>query len=578
MKDKSVLSAGRVPLSVHSAFERMHITESKRTVEHSLSGTTVPRFTLQDFYPLYQSLEWEFSEFAWKNLGVLPFAESNVPFIVTNSGRLSEHAAAVLYESCRLFPPDGPFCVLELGSGSGLFARLLLDAFRTICAQQGTDYYDRLTYVATDGSPESIRQWQERGVFDEHSDRVQSIPCDANSLRDLPELGSGTVRAVFCNYVLDVLPSTIVRKRGGVIEELVVRTHLVDDAATLAQHTELQPEEIRTLASATDPEQRRKLLPLLSLLELETNFRPLDGPSFPYFDWVSTQWNIDQWTVVNFGALGCIEACLELLGEIGFVLINDYGSTNAEQELPHSASQRFGPTLALGINFALMETFFGREPWTVHVPNNDSHAPLHARLIIRREITALADSFNNRFGHEGQTYFEQPLEEAREHVAAGRKNEALEAYKLALSRNRGDWHMLGEIAEYVGLQLRDAEAGMKLAQEAVRLNPWYSPWLWNVLGDCLFCQNRFRDAHVAYLQAHHIDPSDSRTNYNLAFTHTEFREYEAALSAIGRGLAHDRDGLHREHLLEKQRQILSALSARTLSDHERLMRRSLSQR
>ena len=42
--------------------------------------------------------------------------------------------------------------MLELGIGVGLFARFFLDAFKEKCAQEGKDYYHRLTYVAGDRS------------------------------------------------------------------------------------------------------------------------------------------------------------------------------------------------------------------------------------------------------------------------------------------------------------------------------------------------------------------------------------------------------------------------------------------
>lgn len=124
------------------------------------------RRVLQEFRPIAKSLEWELGKFSWDDLGVLPFAENEVPFVITSSGRLSENAAVLLFECCKKLPPKNQFQVLELGAGTGLFARLLLDRFKAICDQHNTDYYDRLLYIPTDGSRHSIEQWQERAIFD----------------------------------------------------------------------------------------------------------------------------------------------------------------------------------------------------------------------------------------------------------------------------------------------------------------------------------------------------------------------------------------------------------------------------
>ena len=159
-------------------------------------------------------------------------------------------------------------------------------------------------------------------------------------------------------------------------------------------------------------------------------------------------------------------------------------------------------------------------------------------------------------------------------VLAGRRSEALAAYRQMVERNPNDWQMLGEAAEYVGLQLGYHAAGLDLARTALARNPWTSPWLWNVLGDCLFYLQRLDDAHEAFLQAQRIDGDDPRTNLNLAYTLAARDRPAAALEAIARGLASDGRGLFRARLLEKQAQILGAISERTSAEQGRLARRS----
>ena len=107
---------------------------------------------------------------------------------------------------------------------------------------------------------------------------------------------------------------------------------------------------------------------------------------------------------------------------------------------------------------------------------------------------------------------------------------------------------------------------------AVEVNPWYSSWLWNVLGDCLFCLERYDAAHEAYLQAQRIHPRDARTSLNLSYTLYQFGSLPEALNAVAVALAEDVAGQYRETLLQKLQQILVAIAARRLAERDRLAR------
>lgn len=75
------------------------------------------------------------------------------------------------------------------------------------------------------------------------------------------------------------------------------------------------------------------------------------------------------------------------------------------------------------------------------------------------------------------------------------------------------------------------------------------------------------------MQAERIDPCDVRTNLNLAYTHLQASDLGLALDVIRRGLEADTRGLYRDRLLEKQRQVLVAISERWSGEQDRLMRR-----
>jgi hypothetical protein len=148
------------PLPLSELFQRVHL--ARATVPdpvESLRSVAARPLVVQDFRPLPESLEWELARSYWNRSGTDAFAQSEVPFLINNDGLASEDAAVTFFALCRE-ATDLPaeLAVRELGAGTGPFCRFFLDAFAAICRQEGADYYDRLRYVITDGSPRTVEQ------------------------------------------------------------------------------------------------------------------------------------------------------------------------------------------------------------------------------------------------------------------------------------------------------------------------------------------------------------------------------------------------------------------------------------
>jgi len=561
----------RVPLPVGKVISRMGLPATPRGVSDTLDLVRVNTPILEDHRPVAESLEWRLAALHWTRAGVLPFADQDVPYIVNNSGRLSVNAAVLLFEHLEEVRPQGRITVLELGAGTGLFARYLIDAFTAICQEQGRDYHERLTYVVSDFSQRTVEHWRERGIFADDGDTVVLRRCDAQA-PDLPAEAGGDVHAVFCNYVLDILPASVVRRDAGGLRELHVRTRLNADAAVLRSVTTLEASEIQAFVATGDPEKLAELVPLANLFDFETQFLPASPQVMRFADALGDFAPDLDTFLVNHGALETLHRLAGLVHPDGFILVNDYGPVRTEQMAEQSFPQRFGPTTAFGLNFPLLSHALKREGLFILEPTGDAEASVHARLVQRRARQRPA--FENRFGADAHSHFEAPLAEARAHQSAGRQGAALTSYRVALERSRRDWTVLGECAEFVGLAIGDYAAGVELARAAVEINPWYSPWLWNVLGDCLYCQERFAEAHEAYLQASRINPRDVRTGLNLAYTFSQRGDCYAALESIARALAHDGGGPYRQRLIERQQQILLQIEGRRLAAQDQLARRA----
>ncbi len=535
---------------------------------------------IEDFRPLGECLEWRLADAYWDRAGVIPFVRNDVPYLVNNTGRLSENAAALVFAALNESHSSLParIIVLELGAGTGLHARYFLDAFAATCRREISDLYDRLTYVVTDRFERTVLGWKRDALFAGHEDHLALRRCDATSPTMLTALGEeppqplGAPMVVFCNYLLDVLPSTIAKRSATTLEHLCVRSHLVGGATALRAAGLGSLDEARALAASGNFEDLVRLLPLLAHLDLETAYRPWMPATAEEAALASAMPEGDR-VIINSGALACLDKLLTSMDPAGFILVNDYGPIRAEDVAAHVGVQRFGGSVAIGLNFPLLESVLAGRGLMTTAPEGDEQRRVHTRLIARRIGPGALEVLSKRFSLEADQHLDAPQEEARAHLAAGRRNEVLEAYRRMIERNPGDWQMLGEAAEYVGLQLGDHAAGLEIARSALERNPWHSAWLWNILGDCLFYRERLADAHDAFTQAQRIDPDDPRTNLNLAYTLSAHGDQPGALAAIAHGLAHDGKGYYRPRLLEKQAQVLTLISERAAAEQNRLVRR-----
>ncbi len=570
--------------SPHEVLRRLAGPEGRLAVE-ALASVAIDPTEIEGFRPLGECLEWRLADAYWDRAGVIPFVRNDVPYLVNNTGRLSENAAALVFAALSEIRSSLPanIIVLELGAGTGLCARYFLDAFAAECRKEDSDLYHRLTYVVSDRFELTVLGWQQDGLFAGHEEHVALRICDASSPSELslpggvsappssPALGAPVV--VFCNYLLDVLPSRIARRSSTGIEQLCVRTHLAGGLAVLRAAGLGLLDEVRALAASGRFEDLVRLLPLLSHLDLETAYLPWT-PATTEESALAAAMPEGGRFIINGGALSCLDKLAACIDPCGFILVNDYGPVRAEDVAAHVGVQRFGGSVALGLNFPFLERALAGHGLATAAPDGDEERRVHTRLIARTIGPRAMEVLRKRFALEADRHLDAPQEEARAHLAAGRRNEALDAYRRMIERNPNDWQMLGEAAEYVGLQLGDHAAGLEIARAALERNPWHSAWLWNVLGDCLFYRERLADAHEAFTQALRIDPDDPRTNLNLAYTLSAQGDQPGALAALAHGLAHDGKGHYRPRLLEKQAQVLALISERAAAEQGRLVRRA----
>ncbi|HEY6990125.1 MAG TPA: tetratricopeptide repeat protein [Bryobacteraceae bacterium] len=547
------------------------LTPAASRISETIENANLAPRLVDGFRPIHDCLEARVSSHYWKRNGVRPFIADGVPYLVNNDGVLSTATARFLLDALPV--PQGEIRWFEVGAGSALFARYLLDAFRDLCAVQGRDDYDRLRFIVTDASPATVDFWREHGIFDAHADRVELRVFDAASpTSPIPH----NLDAVFCNYVLDSLPASILRFRDGQIEELNSRVHLIKEESHFRGAVpDLQ--HLRQLAAS--PDCLCQLDDFMHLLDFETAYLPASVPP-PFSDEAlgfASALKLES-TVLNWGALSCLDRIAAALRPSGFILVNDYGICGRENSGHVWGMQRFGRSVAMPVNFPLLEDHMRAAGFTPIAPAGDDQASIYTRLFAHYAASpALQTSLNAHFGAETARCRDELVTQAQRERESRRFDAALNHYRTALELVPSDWRLLGETAEFLVSQTGDPQTATELARLAIELNPWYSPWLWNVFGDGLFEQGRFLEAHEAYLKAERILPSDPHTMLNLSFTFAELGNFVKAIEAISRGLSNDTLGVYTERLLARQRFVLDLLRQTWQVDREWIARRNAAQ-
>jgi tetratricopeptide (TPR) repeat protein len=530
------------------------------------------RSVIQDFRPIHCSLESELAHLYWQQVGVQAFAGNEVPFVINNDGKLSRAAAELAFANCREVPRHGPIRMLEIGAGSGLFARYFLDTFRDLCRHHQADYFDRLTYYLSDASLRTVEQWDELGQFDDLKDHVVTGVVDATRCSELHTRDGMVVplsglACAFAHYVLDVLPAAVVRNGAGGAEQLCVRTYLSDESELQRLCPDWDVDHLRAAAQSDSANTHHELLAVLNLLEFETAFVPMEGDPPPYTEEALSFGRDIPRVLLNFGAFECLERLLAQTEDNGFVLLNDYGPVR-EAEVPNfGVTTRFGRSIAMGVNFPLLGYLFGKRGIHVATADGDAERSIHSRLLTRGDLPATLARFEEQFCLEVGRRLEAPLAAARNVAALGRVREAFEHFCQALEHERDNWCVLGEVAEF--LTANRLPGGIEFSLLALRRNPWYSAWLWNTLGDAFFQKDLLGPAHLAYEKAFSVSPTDVLANYNLSFTFAAMGRSRDALDALATALANDLQGNFRERILHQQQRIVFEISRRWSGDTQR---------
>jgi tetratricopeptide (TPR) repeat protein len=330
----------------------------------------------------------------------------------------------------------------------------------------------------------------------------------------------------------------------------------------LDHHTDMRVAALTERAKSDDALAKQELLEVYGLFASEYDYRPVDVKTLPHGPFALEYGRrLTKRVLHSYGAIQSLEKLLEMIHDPGFILVNDYGQTQATRgdEIEH---QRFSLATFVGVNFPLLKAFFGQNGQCQFVEPSGEERGIHSRLLGRKLGSETQARFFECFASAAQDRLLEPLNQARACVKVGRFELAATFYNEALQRQPRNWVLLNEISMFLTFSMRDPKGGMDMAKLALSLNPTCSAELWNTLGDGLYEFGRTAEARSAYQKALAVNGSDVRSRYNLAWVHVRERDYPAALAAIAQAISLDKTGEFRERLLHKQQEVLAQLALR----------------
>ena len=518
-----------------------------------------PVVILEDYAPIWNSLDLRLGRAFWRERGVQAFLGGDVPYGATSGGRLADDALGILLARWSERPFQGTVRLLEVGAGSGLFAKILLDRLAAL----SPELYAQTQFVVTDNSKSMREGMLEFGVLDAHRDRIKLAALDATQpvaeqLEQAGEKGEG-YHGIFANYVLDSMAFAIRARRGESMWRMDVRTAL-DDSADLRRYFPGDVAELKDALAKMDDSPAPELARLHQALVVDARYTPTSAEdvaypeTLPNFD-CNTAASETVLLLDNYGAIQLLDQLTEVLDPTGVLLFTDYGHTSDLEGGDLLEYQRFGGSAAVGVNFAQVDRWAGaRDNVWLSKPVEDPES-LMTRAITRETSPAVAESMEALCSAERVNALQASLETARALARSHAVEAARWSYDKALRLQPFNWNALEEVALFLISVANDPDGGLAVLSRALDLNP-ISPNAYHLMGRALWQKEQREAAERAYRRALELDSGNVPVRVDLVRPLIDRGEYAEALVLVAEALAYDDNCEYRDELLGAQSDVL----------------------
>ncbi|QYK40207.1 MAG: hypothetical protein KF887_12250 [Paracoccaceae bacterium] len=505
---------------------------------------------VEEFGPVWTSARFRLARAGWQAQGAQPFLSGDVPYAATCGGRLSEDAAEIVLAAR---PGARGLRILEIGAGTGVFARIFLSVLR----DRAPDVHAATRYVVSDGSPSVLEAMAASGVLEGHAGVAETRVFDLAIPGDDP---GGGFDAILGTYILDVMPFDLLAVRDAQVWRREVRGVL--DGADAAMAPALRAALAGPDAGLVD------LAWLGPRLGLQVRHVPVDRAALPRPEALPvTTWGQVLPVTHHFGALDAIDRCLGLLRPGGVMVFSDYAHATPPGGGAVPEFEGYGTSISTGLDFAALDAVLeARRDLRLWKPEDEAGA-LRTRVLQRGAGPDLGAVVTARHGalrvHEGET----ALEAAREAARAGRIERARAGYAALVAAEPWNWHLMREAAFFLLLTAGEAAAADALAVRGLALNPLDAD-LWRVRAEAALALGEAAAGDHAR-RACGLSPGVPHVHHTLARVLLRAGDHGGALAAVAAGLAADRDATLRGGLTGVQGDVLAAIDAARAEDRRR---------
>ena len=248
--------------------------------------------------------------------------------------------------------PASALTVVELGPGNGHLAACFLSHLKSLDANGAV--YPRIRYVLVDWEQGALDAALKHPGLAAHHDRIEI--CRA-TVEQVAGHADGTVDRIICNELWSDLPTKLMSRHAGEVEEEFLRPNLSE-----ALHGKIQDWATFVRAfDAKDVEALKQFPPFFDDLVWEREYRAVDWKDVPYRKTITEFLRrIDEDVVVpvNIGAFMTMKEAKRLLAPdaVGFSSF-DAGTDDLKvlNDPDKPCSGQFGGQQSFMVNFALAE-------------------------------------------------------------------------------------------------------------------------------------------------------------------------------------------------------------------------------
>lgn len=248
--------------------------------------------------------------------------------------------------------PQPALTVMEWGCGNGNLAACFLSHLKRL--DQDGIVYPRVRYVLVDNQQVVLEAAKTHPDLADHRDRIETLCAD---VEDLGSVKDGTVDRIFCNELWNDLPTKLMLRKEGEVEEEYVRPNLGE---TKYEAIADWPGFIRAF-EAKDLDALKGFPPFLEDIIWEREYRKTDWKEVPYRKTITEFLKrIEEQVLVpvNLGACATIKEAKRLLASDA-IGVSSFDAGAADVKVLNDPEKpcygQFGGQYSFMVNFPLVE-------------------------------------------------------------------------------------------------------------------------------------------------------------------------------------------------------------------------------